>query len=46
MKFNDIPVALKQKLNSDFAASAVVTLVSGLAFMGLVQLLVMVFPVK
>jgi hypothetical protein len=43
-KFNDIPRILKLKLKSDFLAGSVVTLVSGLAFMGILQILISVFP--
>ncbi|MBN2723138.1 MAG: hypothetical protein JXR95_03600 [Deltaproteobacteria bacterium] len=44
MKFNEIPVTLKNKVKSDFLASGAVTLISGLIFMGIIQVLVIVFP--
>jgi len=43
-KFNDIPSKLKSKLKSDFLAGATVITVSGLLFMGIIQLLIFLAP--
>ena len=42
--FHDIPRLLRDKTGSDFLAGAIVTLVSGLAFMGIIQALILAFP--
>ncbi len=41
---NQLPGKLKKSLGSDFLAGAVVTLATGLLFMGLVQILITVWP--
>jgi hypothetical protein len=46
MKFNDIPVILRKKTGSDFVAGAIVTLSTGLIFMGIIKFLMIVIPTK
>ncbi|MBU1536975.1 hypothetical protein KKF84_16750 [Myxococcota bacterium] len=41
---NELPGKLKKSLGSDFLAGAVVTLATGILFMGLIQILITVWP--
>ncbi len=43
-RLNDIPRKLRSSLGSDFLAGAVVTLGTGLLFMGLLYLLITIWP--
>ena len=41
---NDFPGKLRKALGSDFLAGAVITLGTGLLFMGILQILIIVWP--